>query len=97
MDLVWKIHLLLDVNNGTQVDANKAGLAISDTEIRRELEDNLPKDLWCVILQRAALVVRPTTLVEIATLVKSILDIRAYNKQGPGMGPAWPPSRRSKP
>ena len=43
MDLVWRIRLLLDINNGTQVDANNDRLAISDTEIRRQLETSCPR------------------------------------------------------
>jgi hypothetical protein len=94
MDLVWRIRLLLDINNGTQVDANNDRLAISDTEIRRQLEDKLPKTMWIAVMERDGLLARPTTLVEIARLVKSILDIREYTRQA-GHGPRVAATRRS--
>ena len=52
MDLVWRIRLFLDINNGTQVDANNDRMASSDTEIRRQLEDKLPKFLWIAVMER---------------------------------------------
>jgi transposase InsO family protein len=86
MDLVWRIRLLLDINNGIQVNANHGRLAISDNEIRRQLEVKLPMDLWSAVMERDALMGRPTDLNGIATLVKAKLEILAHNKQA-GLGP----------